>query len=106
MLEVIFSDSAAGCLKVASGKGNYVGGVSSAIIVGKNSDDQASDQKDIQKMISESEERERLNWEKAIPLNIERKDILCFPLALSTGDITEDGIGKQRLTALQMLVSI
>ena len=57
-------------------------------------------------MISESEERERLNWEKAIPLNIERKDILCFPLALSTGDITEDGIGKQRLTALQMLVSI
>ena len=47
MLEVIFSDSAAGCLKVASGKGNYVGGVSSAIIVGKNSDDLAVDQKDI-----------------------------------------------------------
>ena len=106
MLEVIFSDSAAGCLKVASGNGNYVGGVSSAIIVGKNGDDQTADQKDIQKMISESEERERLNWGKAIPLNIERKDILCFPLALSTGDITEDGIGKQRLSALQMLVSI
>ena len=42
MLEVIFSDSAAGCLKVASGKGNYVGGVSSAIIFGKNVDDQAT----------------------------------------------------------------
>ena len=48
MLEVIFSDSTAGCLKVASGKGNYVGGVSSAIIVGKNGDDQTADQKDIQ----------------------------------------------------------
>lgn len=47
MLEVIFSDSAAGCLKVASGNGNYVGGVSSAIIVGKNGDDLTADQKDI-----------------------------------------------------------
>ena len=106
MLEVVFSDSAAGCLKAASGKGICVGGVSSAIIVGKNGDDHAIDQKDIQKMISESEKRERLNWEKAIPLNIERKDILCFPLALSIGDITEDGIGTQRLTAIKALVSV
>lgn len=52
MLEVIFSDSAAGCLKVASGKGNYVGGVSSAIIVGKNGDDLAVDQKDIRDNIN------------------------------------------------------
>ncbi len=55
MLEVIFSDSAVGWLNVALGKRNYFGGGSSAIIVGKNGDDHATDQKDIQKMISEED---------------------------------------------------
>lgn len=106
MVEVVFNESAAGCLSVAVGKGNYVGGVSSAIVVNTDGNEQAPNQKELQKMLQESEEMELLYWEKAIPLNSQRKDILCFPLALSMGDITENEIGKQREAVLQRLVSI
>lgn len=106
MIEILFSESAAGCLSVAACNGNYMGGVSSAIIVGEDGENQAPDQEEIPKMIQESEEKERMNWEKAIPLKIERKDILCFPVALSIGDIAEQGLGKQREAALQKLMSI
>ena len=106
MIEVVFSESAAGCLSVAVGNGKYIGGVSSAISMNTEESNEISNQDEIQKMIHESEERERLNWENALPLKIERKDILCFPLALSIGDITEDEIGKQREDTLQSLVSI
>ena len=106
MIEVVFSESAAGCLSVAVGNGKYIGGVSSAISMNTEESNEISNQDEIQKMIHESEERERLNWENALPLKIERKDILCFPLALSIGDITENGIGKQREDTLQKLFSI
>lgn len=106
MIEVVFSESAAGCLSVAVGNGKYIGGVSSAISMNTEGSNEAPNQHEIEKMIRESEERERLNWKNALPLKIERKDILCFPLALSIGDITEDEIGKQREDTLQSLVSI
>ena len=106
MIEILFSESAAGCLSVAACNGNYIGGVSSAIIVGEDGENQTSNQEEIQKMIRESEERERRNWEKAIPLKIERTDILCFPLTLSVGEITEPGIGEQREATLKKLMSI
>ena len=106
MIEILFSESAAGCLSVAACNGNYIGGVSSAIIMGEDGENQTSNQEEIQKMIRESEERERRNWEKAIPLKIERTDILCFPLTLSVGEITEPGIGEQREATLKKLMSI
>lgn len=105
MIEVVFSDSAAGCLSVAAGK-NYIGGVSSAIIMSDETNSEIPNQDKIQEMIKESEEKERLSWEKAIPLDVERKDILCFSLALSIGSITEAEIGKQREETLQNLVSV
>ena len=104
MIEVVFSESAAGSLSVAAGK-SYIGGVSSAIIMNTEGDSEIPNQDEIEKMLRESEERERLNWENAIPLDVERKDILSFPLALSIGSITEDEIGKQREETLQNLVS-
>ena len=106
MIEILFSESAAGCLSVAACNGKNIGGVSSAIIVGEDGENQTSNQEEIQKMIRESEEKERRNWEKALPLEIERKDILCFPLTLSVGEITEPGIGEQREATLKKLMSI
>lgn len=106
MIEILFSESAAASLSVAACNGKNIGGVSSAIIVGEDGENQASNQEEIQKMIRDSEERERRNWEKAIPIEIERKDILCFPVALSVGEITELGIGEQRETILKKLMSI
>lgn len=43
---------------------------------------------------------------KAIPLNIQHKDILCFPLSLSRGDISNDKIRKQQETVIKNLISI
>ena len=106
MIEILFSESAAASLSVAVCNGKNIGGVSSAIIVGEDGESQASNQEEIQKMIREHEEKERINWEKAIPIEIDRKDILCFPVALSIGDITEQELGKQRNAALQKLMSI
>lgn len=106
MIEILFSESAAASLSVAACNSKNIGGVSSAIIVGEDGENQASNQEEIQKMIREHEEKERINWEKAIPIEIDRKDILCFPVALSIGDITEQELGKQRNAALQKLMSI
>ena len=106
MIEILFSESAAASLSVAACNGKNIGGVSSAIIVGEDGENQASNQEEIQKMIREHEEKERINWEKAIPIEIDRKDILCFPVALSIGDITEQELGKQRNAALQKFMSI
>ena len=106
MIEILFSESATGSLLVAACNREYIGGVSSAFIVGADGENQYPNQEEMQKMIRECEEKERINWEKAIPLEIERKNIFCFPLALSIGNITEEKIGKQRETVLQNLMSI
>lgn len=106
MVEITFSESAAGSLSLADCNKKNIDKISSAIIIGTDKKDQTLNQEEMQRMIRESEERERSNWEKAIPLKIENKDILCFPVALSIGDITENVIGEQRKSVLQKLVSI
>ncbi len=50
------------------------------------------------------EERERRNWEAAVPLGSSREDIVLFPLALSVGEIDEDGIGPKRESTLAFLM--
>lgn len=104
-MEVVFSESAAGCLSVATHKRKFTDAVSSAIIVGVAEENQSQNQEEIQKNVKESEQKERINWESMIPLEIERNDIFCFPLSLSFGDITEQEIGEQREKALKCLVN-
>lgn len=106
MLEITFSESAAGALAVAAGKRNYSGEVSVAVIADTAENENPPTHEEIEKIIYISEEKERFNWENAVPLNTRRKDILCFNLALSIGDITENDIGKQRETTIQTLLSI
>ena len=105
-MEVVFSESAAGCFSVAAHKRKFTDAVSSAIIVGAAGESQSQNQEEIQKMVMESQNKERINWENMIPLEIERKDILCFPVALSIGEITEQEIGKQRESAITNLMSV
>lgn len=106
MVEVVFSESAAGSLSVAASNRNYGGSFSSSVIFGTEEKDSAPNWAEIQRMMQESAERERLNWEKAIPLQVERKDILCFPLSFDIGEISEDRIEKQRENTLETLFSI
>ena len=104
-MEVVFSESAAGCLSVATHKRELTDAVSSAIIVGVAGENQSQNQEKIQKIVKESEQKERINRESMIPLEIERNDIFCFPLSLSFGDITEQEIGDQREKALKCFVN-
>jgi len=101
MLEVVFSDSAAGTMAVAIGHKRYIGGATSVII----SDGTVSEEERL-KFQRQAEERERSGWENAVPLEGNRKDIVNLPLALSVGSISEAGIGLERESALSLLLSI
>ena len=101
MLEVVFSNSAAGTMAVAIGHKRYIGGATSVII-----SDGAVSEEEREKFQRQAEERERFGWENAVPLEGDRKDIVNLPLALSVGNISEAGIGLERESALSLLLSI
>ena len=101
MLEVVFSDSAAGTMAVAIGYKGYLGGATGVII----SDGTVSEE-EREKLQRQAEERERSGWENAVPLEGNRKNIVNLPLALSVGSISEAGIGLERESALSLLLSI
>ena len=101
MLEVVFSDSAAGTMAVAIGHKGFLGGATSVII-----SDGTVSKEEIEKFQHQAEERERSGWENAIPLEGNRKDIVNLPLALSVGNISEAGICLERESALSLLLSI
>lgn len=89
MIEIVFSQSACGSLKLAQGygKGKYPGGASSIGIIG--SSDAPLTRKEIRKAQLLAEQRERLAWEHATPMNGKPDDVYCFSLALSMGDISD-----------------
>ena len=74
MLEVVFSDSAAGTMAVAIGHKGFLGGATSVII-----SDGTVSKEEIEKFQHQAEERERSGWENAIPLEGNRKDIVNLP---------------------------
>ena len=102
MLEVVFSDSAAGSLSVAMGGGRHVGGAVSVSIL--RSDGRKPTKAKLKKAQREAEEQERRNRTQAIPLEGSRRDVLAFSLALSVGDIQEEGIGPKREAAVSQLM--
>ena len=104
MLEVLFSDSAAGAMKIAMGRKGVIGGAFGVIVT--HDDGTKPTRAEIKKAQREAEERDRQNWESAIPLEGDRKDIFSFPLSLSVGEVDEDGIGPKREQALQSLMGI
>lgn len=104
MVEVVFSDSAAGSLSIAMGGGRHVGGAVSVAILSSGGRKPAK--AELRKVQLEAEERERRNWAQAVPLEGSRKDILAFSLALSVGDIDEEGIGPKREAAVSLLTRV
>ena len=104
MLEVLFSDSAAGSMKAGMSHGTKIGGAISVI---------ATDEKgrplppeELARLQREAEEKELRNWAGAVPLQGDTRDILPFPLWLSVGPIDEEGIGPGREATLVRLLSI
>lgn len=104
MLEVVFSDSHAAAMSMAFGHKNLLGGAAAVIFA--RDEDGTIDQAELEKFQREAQERERRGWENAMPLEGDPKNIINLPLALSVGNITEAGIGKEREAALSLLMGI
>lgn len=107
MLEVVFSDSAAGAMGVALGHKNIVGSATTVIVANDAKDkDRTITQAEMEKFRHEAEERERWGWENAVPFEGSRENIINLPLALSVGNISETGIGAERKAAISFLMGI
>lgn len=103
MLEVVFSESAAGSMSIAMSERSYADGPVGVACI--SDDGSQPSQAEIRKAQEEYEERQRQNWAEATPLEGSREDIMLFSLALSVGEIDEDGIGSKRENALRFLIS-
>ena len=66
MLEIVFSESACGALKLAQryGEGRYRGGAIG--VIARNKDGSEPSQEERDKLRREAEERERRAWERAV----------------------------------------
>ena len=54
----------------------------------------------------QAQEQERIAWENAIPLGGKSSDVYCFDMALSVGDISDNGIGEQRKNVFKKMLSV
>lgn len=91
MIEIVFSDSACGSLKIAQsyGKGKYQGGGCIGVFI-SHEDGKKPAKKEIKAVMQESEKKERMAWESAVPFGGSTSDIYGFSLMLSMGDISGD----------------
>ena len=106
MIEIVFNESAEGCLKVAQsfGKGKYRGGPISVFIRKKDGSEPTEEEKEA--ALQEAREKERIAWERAIPLGGNSRDVFCLGQSLSIGDISENEPGEKRKQSLYSLHSI
>ena len=106
MLEIVFGESACGSLKVAQGygKGKYCGDAVSVFI--RKTDGTEPTTEEMQAAQLQAAEEARRDWENAIPLESKRDDVYCFDIALSVGDISDDGMGEQRRKVLRWMLSV
>ena len=106
MIEVVFSDSACGSLKMAQhyGEGEYRGGTFSVLV--SHYDDSTPTEEEIQAAQLEFEKKERIEWKNATPIGGNSADVYGFGFMLSIGDISEDIPGEKRQQVLEWLYSI
>lgn len=106
MIEIVFGDSACGSLKAAQsyGKGTYIGGATGIIISKK--DGSKPTKQEIQAAKKAAEERQRRDWEQAVPMGGSPDDVYGFHLLLSIGDIAPQNFAQNRNKAIASLYSI
>lgn len=105
MLEILFTESAAGGLKYSRnyGKGEYRPHTAVAVLT---EDGKQLSDAELELYKKEDKEKERLRWEKAVPMDIDSRDVVALSFALSTGDISEDYPAERRLKYFDQLMSI
>ena len=106
MIEIVFGESACGSLKIAQtyGKGKYRG--SAVSIFMRHEDGSVPSSDEMKKAQLQAQEQERIAWENAIPLGGKSSDVYCFDMALSVGDISDNGIGEQRKNIFKKMLSV
>ncbi len=106
MIEIVFSDSACGSLKVAQnyGKGKYISGAFGICI--SNDDGSPVTDTQIEDARREYAEKGRLAWETATPMGGNTSDIYGFNLALSVGNISEMTLGSERQEVIKQLYGV
>lgn len=104
MLEIVFSDSAAGSMKMGMNHGSEIGGCLG--IIATDEDGRLLSPEEIAPLQREAEEKMRRNWAEALPLEGDPRDILPFSLALDVGPIDEEGIGPLREETLTRLYAL
>lgn len=102
MLEVVFSDSAAGALSVAFGHKDSLAGAAGVIFL--HAEDNAISKAELERLQREAEDEANRSWANSIPLEGNPKNIINLPLALSVGGISETGIGAEREAAISLLM--
>lgn len=107
MIDIVFGDSACGSLRLAQryGKGEYIMDGPFAVFI-SHEDGSEPTQEEIEAAKREAVEKERLAWERAVPLGGNPEDIFGFDLVLSVGDISEIQPGINRVQILGNLYSI
>lgn len=106
MLEIVFSDSACGGLKSAQnyGRGKYIRGCTSVFLSKHDGSEPTS--AELEEAQKTAEERQRLEWETAIPMDGNPKDVFGLNLILSIGDISKDNFANKREQVINTLWSI
>ncbi len=106
MIEIVFSDSACGSLKMAKsvGKQPYNGEPIGVIVSRK--DGGAPSTKEIEAAQKKAEEEHRLEMEKAVPMEGDAHDVFGFNLMLSIGDISADNFLEKRAKTIEFMWSI
>lgn len=100
MIEVAFTESAGGGLKLAQNCGRGVIGEAVDVIV-INDDGSPASEAQIQQARNQALEHLRKRREQAVPLGGSSRDVFCLPLGLSVGDIHRDVLGEERLAFLR-----
>ena len=103
MIEIVFGESACGSLKIAQtyGKGKYRGSAVSVFM--RHEDGSVPSSDEMKEAQIQAQEQEHIAWENAIPLGGKSCDVYCFDMALSVGDISDNGIGEQRKNVLKKI---
>ncbi len=93
MIEILFTESAAGSMKLAKGIKNIVG--SSTAVFIHNEDGAEIRPEDLEAERLRVEEEYRKKRENAIQVEGNSRDVACFPLNLSVGDISAPFSGER-----------
>lgn len=106
MIEIVFTDSACGSLKMAQhcGEGEYNNGTIGIFV--SDADGSKPTEEEISAARQEAEKQMQAEWEVATPMGGNPADVYGFSFGLSIGDISENIPSEKRRQVLEWLYSV